>query len=374
MKDDATRAARLRRHLAAMLENWASAGWDGARSGFHEKLDQDLRPVPSTQRRLLTCARQLYFWSRGPALAGLAPRRDMADAAFACLTERFRDRQDGGFWFSTDLEGRPLDRRKDLYGHAFVLFALAHYHGAFGVPAALELTRETDALLHRRLAVPGGWLASSADPDWCRPDPALAQNPHMHLFEAYLALAAVDADPAWRERAAAMRSLFDERLFDAGTGVLGEFQADTADGQIIEPGHHFEWCWLLHIEAELTGAPLDPAAGRLFDWAIRHGIDPAHGGIYDRVDRAGRVLEPAKRIWPLLEAIKAQAARTRHGGDPAEMRRSLDFLSTHYLLPDGRWHESLGQDLVPNRTEMPGTTPYHWLMTIAEVLPILDGG
>jgi mannose/cellobiose epimerase-like protein (N-acyl-D-glucosamine 2-epimerase family) len=380
MMDDAARAAMLRRQVAALLENWAEAGWDRERSGFHEKLDAALRPVPGGRRRLLTCARQLYLWSRGPAIAGLPPRRDLADAAYHYLRDRFRDRRHGGFWFSVDLDGQPLDRRKDLYGHAFVLFALAHYHACFGDPAALELARETDDMLRRHLVLPQGWLAASAEADWRQPETALAQNPHMHLFEAYLALGDVDRDPRWRQGTDEMVALFTARLFDAGPGVLGEFYDQRGvphpeTGGIVEPGHHFEWSWLLQIDAEQRSARPNPAAERLFDWAIRFGVDAERGGIYDRLDRSGGVLLDTKRIWPLCEGIKAYAARWRCSGAPAMrdgMVRWLDFLAAHYLRPDGKWLESLDRDLGPALTDMPGTTPYHLLMTIAEILPILE--
>ena len=382
MTDDAARAALLRRQVAALLDNWAEAGWDRERSGFHEKLDQALRPAPGTRRRLLTCARQLYLHCRGPAIAGRPPRRDLADAAFHYLRDRFQDRRLGGFWFSVDLDGQPLDRRKDLYGHAFVLFALAHYYGCFGDPAALELARATDAALHRHLALPAGWLAASAEADWRKPEAALAQNPHMHLLEAYLALGDADDDPLWRARADGMTALFTARLFEAGHGVLGEFYGrDGAPhpetGGLVEPGHHFEWSWLLHIDAERRAALPDPAAARLFGWALRHGVDAERGGIYDQLDRSGRVLLDTKRIWPLCEGIKAYAARWRQTGDRAmrdDAVRWLDFLIAHYLRPDGKWLESLDRDLAPVLTEMPGTTPYHLLMTIAEALPILEPG
>jgi len=373
------RAATLRRFLGALLENWATAGWDRARSGFHERLADGATPAPGDRRRLLTCARQLYLWSRGPLLAGLPPRRDMADAAFHSLTEHFQDRTHGGFWFSVDLDGRPLDRRKDLYGHAFVLFALAHYHAGFGSAEAMALARTTEELLRERLHGAGGWLAASAEPDWSAPDRALAQNPHMHLLEAYLALETADGDQRWRAGADAMVDLFEQRLFDPAQGVLGEFYDEDGKphpetGMIVEPGHHFEWCWLLHAYAEQRGRQPSPAAQRLFDWAVRHGTDIEYGGIYDRVDRSGRVLLDSKRIWPICERIKAHAARWRHSQAPAlrdGMLSGLDFLEAHYLRSDGSWQEWLDRTLRPNAVGMPGTTPYHLLMTIDEVLPIL---
>jgi mannose/cellobiose epimerase-like protein (N-acyl-D-glucosamine 2-epimerase family) len=96
-------------------------------------------------------------------------------------------RADGapGWIFSVDRNVRPVERKRDLCAHAFVLFALAHL---------LRLEKSTvfiDAL-EDTLAVIDGAFADSADGLHrdCLPraDDLRRQNPHMHLFEAWLAL------------------------------------------------------------------------------------------------------------------------------------------------------------------------------------------
>jgi mannose/cellobiose epimerase-like protein (N-acyl-D-glucosamine 2-epimerase family) len=114
------------------------------------------------------------------------------------------------------------------------------------------------------------------------------------------------------------------------------------------------------------------AVSRLIERASTLGIDPIHGGMFDRIDRIGRIVADTKRIWPVCEMIKAQAVRPEP--DPAAFRHWLDFLIRHYLRPDGRWHEILNRDLSPLLSEMPGTTPYHLLMMAEVALPALAAG
>jgi mannose-6-phosphate isomerase len=363
-----------------MVRNWAGPGWDAARGGFHDRLAADLTPAGGAHRRLHLCARQLYILCRAPSLTGETAPAGLAQAVFRILAERFHDPIQGGFFFTLDLDGAPLDRRKDLYGHAFVLFALATYHDISGDPAALALASATQSVLRRHLAMSGGWFASSADEDWRAPDGALAQNPHMHLLEAYLTLESVTGDRQWAEEADRLVALFHAHLYDPAGRMLGEFYDEAGKphpltGHLVEPGHQFEWSWLLYRHAARRGIAVTAVASDLIDQAARIGIDAEQGGIWDRVDRAGRMVTETKRLWPVCEAIKAYAARWRHGGaaaDRAALRHWVDFLLAHYLRPNGCWTEILNRDLTPNLTEMPGTTPYHLLMMAEEALPVLE--
>jgi mannose/cellobiose epimerase-like protein (N-acyl-D-glucosamine 2-epimerase family) len=378
--DDASRAAALRRFLRATVRNWTGPGWDAERRGCQERLAPDLTPVGAGHRRLHLCARQLYLVCRAPALLGAEVPPDRAETLFRLLADRFRDPSHGGFYFTLDLDGDPLDRRKDLYGHAFVLFASAFYYGTSGDPDALALARATRETLERHLAVPGGWYAATAREDWRERDPALVQNPHMHLLEAYLALDAVDADPIWAESADRLIALFHARLYDPAARMVGEFYDEDGaphpvTGQFVEPGHQFEWSWLLHRHATRRGSAPPAAASDLVDRAAAIGVDREQGGLWDRIDRTGMVVAATKRIWPVCEAVKAYAARWRSGGgepDRTQMRLWLDFLLQHYLRSGGRWRESLNRDLTPHSSDMPGTTPYHLLMMAEEALPILE--
>jgi len=372
----------LRGFLAAMVANWAGPGWDAARHGFHERLTPALQPAPGfPYRRLHLCARQLYVLSRAPALLGTAVPAGLTETVFHLLAERFHDPRHGGFFQSLDLDSAPLDRRKDLYGHAFVLFGLAAYHTASGDPAALALARQSLDEIRRHFAVPGGWFATMAAEDWQERDAALSQNPNMHLLEACLALEAVDGDPVWRETSDALVDLCHRHLYDPAGQALGEFYDDTGrphpeTGQWVEPGHQFEWAWLLHTHAARRDKAPPDAADALIDQGARRGTDPLHGGLWDRIDRAGAIVAETKRIWPVCEAIKAYAIRWRLRGDAADhaaMIRWLDFLNRHYLREGGRWHEHLNRDLTPLLSDMPGTTPYHLLMMAEEALPLLEG-
>ncbi len=337
---------------------------DAALGGFHERLDRAHNPLPMGGKRLMVQCRQLYVLSHAAAL-GERSGQNAAERGYAFL-RRYQDRARGGWYFRATEAGEPLDPAKDLYGHAFLLFALAWLHRAFAAPDALALAAQTMDTLHARMASPHGGFWDNAAADFTPNPVPQRQNPHMHLLEAMLALHAASGDPRWLAEADALTRLFLARLFDPATGTLGEyFTADwTAhpdQGHIVEPGHHYEWVWLLH-RYRAQGGRLDAAAAAdaLYAHAERFGFDPAHGGIQDQIRRDGAPLLATRRIWPVTEAIKARAVR---GGDSGAL---VARLFADFIRPDG-WLETLAQDGAPGQTTLPGSTPYHLFMAAAEL-------
>ncbi|MEB3026030.1 AGE family epimerase/isomerase, partial [Parvimonas sp. M13] len=71
------------------------------------------------------------------------------------------------------------------------------------------------------------------------------------LLEAALAWEEAGGDAGWSTLADRIVKLASSRFFDRDAGLLREFfstdwsPADGLDGSLIEPGHQFEWAWLL---------------------------------------------------------------------------------------------------------------------------------
>jgi len=366
---------RIDTYLVAMLRLWAALGWDEARGGHHERLGPDHQPVELGYRRLTVCARQLFVFSRAEARGLLKSARSHADRAFRCLVDRFRDPVNGGFYFTVEPNGAPLDRSKDLYGHAFALLGLAEYLAMSNDGEARRLVAETDSAAMRRFRLPQGWYAAKAPADWSARDGNLLQNPHMHLLEAYLAADRATGDVLYRDRATDLIGVMRTRLREPRSGMITEFRNEAGEpdlqrGHIVEPGHLFEWCWLLHLSSSRLDqlACLDDATG-LFERGYAAGTDKDFGGVFDQVSVDGELIADTKRIWPLTELVKAHAARfnaTRQVNELAALCDAVEFLFTAYLLPDGGWRERLRRDLTCYDDTLPASTCYHLLLALLE--------
>src|SRR5258705_12042223 len=140
--------APLRAHLVdQLLPLWARHGLDRGHGGYWSRLGPARVPTPEGAKRLLVHARQVYAFTRASELGASEWARSAAAHGLEFLHRHFWDRRHGG-WFTTTTEaGEPLDRLKDLYGHAFAIFALAEHHRITGEPESLTRARDTWALV-----------------------------------------------------------------------------------------------------------------------------------------------------------------------------------------------------------------------------------
>jgi mannose-6-phosphate isomerase len=376
--------AEVRRHLLhELLPLWYERGVDRAHGGFHNRLTRDLEPADDGYKRLVVQTRQIYVFSHAALLGAPDWARRTAEEGVQFLWDKFWDRAHGGWYFKTTPAGEPLDRRKDTYAHAFVLFALAYFHRATGDDAALEMAHSTLDLLDRRLADPqhGGYLEGAAE-DWTADRSVRRQNPHMHLLEAFLSLYEARAEPLFRERADSMVELLQQRFLDREAGCLLEFFTSDwepqpgSQGRVVEPGHHFEWVWLLHRHAHLFRLELAPEAEALFSFALRFGVDPRSGAVFDELDPSGAVVRPTQRVWPQTEFLQALAARyeaTREANRLDRLQWQLDRCLTARVKPgQGSWEEQLDRRGRPVSEFLPASTVYHVFLALTEVARVLE--
>jgi mannose-6-phosphate isomerase len=347
-----------------LLPLWAERGVDRERGGFFSQLGPDLEPAGEPIKRLLVQTRQVHVFSRAWAAGAGDWARPAAEQGVEFLLERFWDTARGGWYTSTTQTGEPLDRHRDTYGHAFALLALASFYAASGDREVLARADETLDHLNRHLRDErhGGFLEGAAS-DWAPQRGPRRQNPHMHLFEALLALLEVTGDARYRTLADELLTLLRAHFIDRSTGALREhfgedwLPAPDPDGSVVEPGHHFEWAWLLGEYARLTAdESVRSDADALFRFASEYGVDPEHGGVYDEIDAGGRVRSSTKRLWPQTEYLRALAARA----DWSELERVLSHCFEVYVDPSHRgWREQASREGRITSTDMNATSVYH---------------
>lgn len=347
-----------------------------------ERFDWHGNAVDPGFRRIRVMARQAYVLSHAAIGGARGTERRAARAAAALIDHGLGP--DGQFRCRLASDGAVLDATADLYDIAFGLFAMAWWYRLSGDERALAVAERSVSHLRAEMASPAGRGFVSRAGTAGRHE----QNPHMHLFEAATFLAAFTGRASFRALADELFALAETTLFDAATGILPEhFDAQwrpAADGR-VEPGHHYEWVWLLHRYALLASQPRAyDMADRLFAFAQRHGHDHATGLVLDAVDAKGRPVETDLRIWPNTELLKAQIAlQERHGPAPgfddAALAETVQRIREHFLtarlhgpaasLRPGWWidHVHAG-DLRPKSDHVPASTLYHIFFAFTELL------
>jgi mannose/cellobiose epimerase-like protein (N-acyl-D-glucosamine 2-epimerase family) len=342
------------------LPIWATLGV-GADGAFAEALDDDGAQVGDF-RRARVQARQAYVYSLGSIWGwgeGYAALVERGLARFEATNRR----ADGLYRTRVSRNGSVLDDTASLYDQAFVLLAAATAAEA-GVD--VERSRRTAVTVQAALvtlALPqGGWREPAG--------PEFQANAHMHLLEAALAWEVLEPDGPWAHMADVIVGLARARFIDDGGGFLREFfgpdwrPAEGEAGRLVEPGHQFEWAWLLTRWGRLRGDPWAlEAARRLFAVGER-GLDAARGVAIDELDETLQPRSARARLWPQTEWLKAALILAEEAEGEAR-GRLIDSAGAAfrglwlYLTPDGLWQDKLGPNGAFETEPAPASSLYH---------------
>ncbi len=354
------------------LPLWRANGVEPGK-GFTEALDFDGRPEHLGYKRIRVQARQIYVFSHSCLLG------NDEDAAVAENGWRFICRHgkldEGGWVRRLDELGEVLDPTLDLYDQATVLFALAWWARVAEKHRAMQAANRTLDAVERRLGAPCGfgWVSDAGE------SPSHLQNPHMHLLEALLALHETFGGCRFLKLAESVLTLFLDHLYDAETGTLAEYfdaswrPASGEIGRTVEPGHHYEWVWLLHrASKELS---VDACiANNLFDFARSAGSDNRDELIVDEVLNDGTIKSPTHRLWPHAEAVKAHVAMYEWNGslDATHLCATIDNIFEHFLtVPvSGTWFDRIDANNRPISAFVPASSMYHLMFAFSELLRI----
>lgn len=365
--------------LNSIIPHWIKTEEDVGQKGFHERLDSSCVPISLSYQRLTSAARLVFSFGEASLMGADPLCRSLALDGFAFMTGHFFHGKNG--WLFSLGEGGPLPgKTRHLYAHAFAILSCATVFRLTRDKNALEVADITIDFIRDAFKAPGAGFYSSLDENLQPRAEPREQNPHMHLFEALIFIYEATGDKKYLRFAGEIASLFLQRFYDSELGTLTEFfddswQVHAQTGKALEPGHHFEWAWLLsrwlaiNPEKEEFENELAQAAHKLLSWATEHGVDSDRGGIYDAVEATGKIVKSSKRIWPVLEAVKALRSQAADNGfTGSSLYDELgDLLFDRYLISGGTWREHLAEDFQPIVSYLPATTLYHLVMAVREL-------
>jgi len=189
-----------------------------------------------------------------------------------------------------------------------------------------------------------------------------------------LAWLAIDPNPIWRDLADGIVALCRDRFIDRDTAALREsFASDWTPvsgmpADVLEPGHHYEWAFLLDRWSKLTGRNRPSEVPRLIAIADANGLDRKRRVAVNGIKQDGSVADPIARLWPQTERIRAYLI-DRHEGDEARLREAIESLWRYLDAPlPGLWYENLAADGQFVVEAAPATSLYHIVGAIGELL------
>jgi mannose-6-phosphate isomerase len=348
---------------------WATRGIDPA-GGFHERLGMDGQPL-AEPRRSRVQPRQAYCFAVAPALGWRGDHEKLVRHGLDYWQAKYR-RADGLFRTLVNHDGSPRDDRVLLYDQAFGLLA-------FNVSAVGESRALRERQAHELLVLVLKHMKRAGHPGFESGVPAsqpLLSNPHMHFFEAALAGCEVCSDSAtWKALADEIATLALDRFISHSDSALREFfdadwkPAAGIEGRIVEPGHQFEWAWLLLRWGGTSNARARNAALKLIDIAEQHGVrnNLAMNSLLD--DWTPH--DGGARLWPQTERLKAASIAARLTGEAkyfSMAASAADALARYLDTPiPGLWHDRIDAAGSVVDEPAPASSFYHLVAAIGEI-------
>lgn len=381
MQELKTLQTELQKELAQLLQWWTDYTVDEEFGGFHGKVTNENHAI-SSPKGLVLNARILYAFSSAYLLSKKTTDLNIAKRAYEYLTSFFKDRQAGGFYWSLTADGKPLDTKKQVYGQAFGIYALAEYYKAAKEEKALALAKETYQLLekHSYDSTYTGYIEAHTQ-DW-QPITDLrlsekdqndkkSMNTHLHVIEAYANLYLAWPDNGLKAAIKRLLTNFKDHIIHPQTGHLQLFfDMDwKVKSTLVSFGHDIEAAWLLLEAAEIINdkeeiQDFKILALKMADAASK-GLHPS-GGLTYEFDQENKHWINEFHWWPQAEAMVGFFNAWQISGNENYLKETFqiwEFIKNHLKdTKNGEWFWGVDENLLPMPNEDKAgfwKCPYH---------------
>lgn len=349
-----------------ILGYWMKNTIDDKRFGFIGEIKSNGEVVADADKGLVLHARILWTFASAYRIYKDDSYLQMAERAYEALNTRFRDPEHGGLFWMIDANGSPTQDKKQVYGQAFVIYALAEYYRAAGHAEALAWAGDIYRLIERYAYDPVhlGYVEALAR-DWSETnDLSLSgkdlnerksMNTHLHVLEGYTNLYRVWKPEGLRAKLKELIEVHLDKIIDPKTNHFllffnDEWESKTPD---VSYGHDIEGSWLLWEAAEVLGdeellARVKPVAIAMAKATLEQGVDK-DGGLFNEFD--GKHLDDSKDWWPQAEAMVGFLNAYQLSGEAAYLeaaKGSWTFIERNVCDREGgEWHWQVTREGVP---------------------------
>ena len=321
-----------------ILEKFFPLTVDEQGGGFYENYSLNWTRTAGSNKSIVYQSR--LTWTSAAAARRFPAQADlylaMTRRGATCLADKLWDKASGGFYWQIGADGQTTSDTKQMYGHAFGIYALAASYQATKDQPALDLAKQAFQWLedHAHDRVNKGYFeeigADGKPVTRGRGSNAVgagagqkSMNTSIHILEALTGLYAVWPDPLLKTRVQEMLEICRDKVYSE-PGYLTQFF--TADWQPLNSpdsfGHDVETGFLM-VEADDALGQDDPRvwtrARRLVDHALQFGCDNRVGGLYDSGTMNAQgvitgVLRTEKIWWVEAEHLNALLLLHEHWG------------------------------------------------------------
>ncbi|MGF1638615.1 MAG: AGE family epimerase/isomerase [Cyclobacteriaceae bacterium] len=368
--------------LQNILPYWIDKMPDQENEGFYGRIDGFNNLHKDAAKGIILNTRILWTFSAACRLFRRDEYLATAHQALAYIIKYFVDQEYGGVYWMLDHKGNPIESKKQIYGQAFAIYALAEYYRVTRDQKALDLAKSIFRLLEKHsFDEQNGGYIEALDRKW-QPlaDLRLSEkdanekksmNTHLHVLEAYTNLYRIWPDTELKQKLEALIHVFLKHIIDPISSHFCLFFDEKWNkrSKAVSYGHDIEGSWLLIEAAEMLNDPrliekVKSKAMLMAATVVGEGIDD-DGGLWYELHKDG-VMDFDKHWWPQAEAIVGFVSAWQQGGGEHFMRlayRVWKFTKTNIIdSQNGEWYFRVNRDGKPYLDEDkagPWKCPYH---------------
>ena len=304
--------------------------------GFQTNYDRNGQRTEVTDKALLTQVRCIFAISHIMRMGFEWTGAEKAlTQGIDFLFRYFKDEIHDGYYWMVANNGDVIDDNKIIYGHSFLIYALAEYALLTGDESTRNEAVRIFNLLQEKVSdkVNGGYhehFDRTFNLKKARGDIASHKSldVHMHLMEAFTTLYELTANVEHRRALNETIELIFSKMVDSrtGTGIamftedwqpIANVELDTVWGRdrfdengkatdITSYGHNIELAWLYLHAQDILGITREASRDLvipIFEHTYDKGIDWDYGGLYVEGHREGDATEVNKEFWQQAEAL-----------------------------------------------------------------------
>ncbi len=287
---------------------WAEKGIDQINNGFFELINENGNPINSFRRSRLV-ARQIYSFSKSEELGWTGSSKEIISMGLDFLEKNLIS-QNGQIFMNINIENNNLNRHHDLYDYAFVFLCLSevakneHFFEKAVSISNKSLNWITNNWRHHKIGF-------KEDPNI---SDNLRANPHMHLLEASLSWEQIESSykERWKSISDEVVDLMLSKLYSEKRLAVSEYfdldwnHTNKKSYQVIEPGHQYEWGWLLlNWSKKRNNTKAKKIAIKLINTAETYGFDQESLKVLNALNFDHKIIDNNSKLWQQTERLKA---------------------------------------------------------------------
>lgn len=356
--------------LNHILPWWYKNTIDTNHGGFILEPPKNIEGNKRIEKQIVTQARMVWGFSHAHRKGFSSTKYNYLDVAkkgYEFINNHFYDNKFGGYYWTVDSKGKPLDTRKIIYGQAFVIYAFVEFSRATGDTEPLSRALQLYQTLQKRAydSKNGGWyehftydwqLITNKSPNGDVEVPGLkSANTHLHIMEALAEL--YDATKNQDVKNSLIEALnINKTWFYPSTPGKSCFHKQPNWSDVTDPassglsyGHNIEFAWLMiRAETVLGQKPSWNHFYAIIDHSLKYGFDNQFGGFYNRGYDDKPATDTTKIWWVQAEGIAALTDAIIHKPEQnyiSALNKTLNWISKYQEdNSDHVWFDTVSAD------------------------------